>query len=43
MNDLATPPLGSTATVEIRLAFLRKLTDPSWTLDRFYQTLSTHS
>lgn len=43
MNDLATPPHGPTATVGIRLAFLCKLTDPSWTLDRFYQTLSTHS
>lgn len=43
MNDLATPPLGPTATVEIRLAFLRELTDPSWTLDRLYQTLPTLS
>ena len=43
MNDLATPPLGPTATVEIRLVFLRKLTDPSRTPDRFYQTVSTLS
>ena len=43
MNDLASPPLGPTATVEIRLAFLRKLTDPPRTQDRLYQTFSTFS
>lgn len=43
MSDLATPPLWPTATVEIRLAFLRKLIDPSWIPNRLYQTLSTLS
>ena len=43
MSYLAIPPLWPTVTVEIRLAFPRKLTDPSWTPDRLYQTLSTPS
>lgn len=43
MSDLATLPLWPAATVESRLAFWRKLTDPSWLPNRLHQTLSTLS
>ena len=43
MSDLAPPTLWPTATVETRLAVLRKSNDSPWTPDRFDQTLSKFS